>query len=295
MGQAFFKGLDRERDLKDKAERFCREVLMKIGIYQMMPVFGKKEENLKMAISDLKNVKADLVVLPELFNTGYQFLNRAELMELSEEIPDGMTCRGIMELSKKTGTYYVFGLAERDGDKLFNSAVIVGPEGYMGKYRKTHLFYEEKELFCPGDTGFRVFDINIAKIGIMICFDWWFPESCRALAILGANIICHPSNLVMPYCQMAMQIRSLENGVYTATANRIGYEQRGGKERLSFSGMSQIVDPWGKVLKRMGKEESGVAVCEIDPQKANFKEINRFNDRLKDRRPEFYKSLVDVY
>ena len=265
---------------------------MKLGIYQNHPEFGKVEQNVRQAVRDLSRIEADLMVLPELFNTGYQFISREEVMDLAEEIPSGRTCEAMMNLARSRHMFVVFGLAEREKDKNYNSAAILGPEGYVGVYRKTHLFAEEKLFFEPGDTGFQVFDTGIARAGIMICFDWWFPESARSLALKGADIICHPANLVLPDCQNSMVTRSLENGVFSATANRIGTESRGGKKPLFFTGKSQILDNRGKCLTSLEADKTGVSVVEIDPAGARDKSITPQNDRFKDRRPETYESLL---
>ncbi|MFH1124525.1 MAG: nitrilase-related carbon-nitrogen hydrolase, partial [Pseudomonadota bacterium] len=257
---------------------------MRIGIYQNYPRFGEVERNIAEAVQALKGVEADLMVLPELFNTGYQFLSRKEVETLAEEIPSGKTTQAFQGVSHSLGAYLVFGLAEREGAKCYNSAVITGPQGYIGTYRKAHLFGEEKGLFDPGNTGFRVFDLGEARVGIMICFDWLFPECARALALLGADIICHPANLVLPHGQRAMVTRSLENGVYSATANRIGTEARGGKKPLVFTGGSQILDYRGQILERMGEEETGVGVADVEIERARDKRITPQNDRLADRR-----------
>jgi predicted amidohydrolase len=267
---------------------------MNIGIYQNHPEFGEKEKNLTKAIDEIKGTKADLMVLPELFSTGYQFISVDEVKSLSEEIPSGITCRALAELARKERMFLVFGIAEKDGNRLYNSAALIGPDGYIGNYRKSHLFAEEKDFFHQGDTGFKVFDIGLARIGIMICFDWQFPESARVLTLMGADIICHPSNLVLPYCQKAMVTRSLENGVFTATANRVGTESRGGKDPLNFTGSSQILDNKGEILASMGKKEVGISVVEIDVEKARDKKVTPKNDRMMDRRPELYDALVDL-
>jgi predicted amidohydrolase len=265
---------------------------MRIGIYQTHPGFGAVEENVAQAVQDLQAVEADLVVLPELFNTGYQFVSRAELESLAEEVPAGDTCRELMALSKAKNMHLVFGLAEKAGQKVYNAAVVTGPNGYIGTYRKVHLFAEETALFDPGDTGFQGFDLGSCRIGVMVCFDWIFPESARVLALLGADIICHPANLVLHLCQQAMITRSLENGVFSATANRIGTEARGGKKPLTFTGKSQILDPLGEALARFGEKDTGVAVADIDVAEARDKKITAQNDRLKDRRPEHYGALL---
>jgi len=265
---------------------------MKVGIYQNYPQFGKTEENVGHALEELGKVDADLMVLPELFNTGYQFVSEEEVFNLAEEIPAGMTCRAMTGLARKKGLFLVFGLAEKDGDRLYNSAAVIGPDGLIGKYRKIHLFDEERSFFSPGDTGFRVFDIGKARIGVMICFDWWFPEAARALAIMGADIICHPANLVLPGCQQAMTTRSLENGVFSATANRIGVESRGGKAALTFTGKSQVLNCKGEFLTGLERDRIGISTVEIDVTQSRDKTIARQNNRFLDRRPEFYGSLT---
>ncbi len=265
---------------------------MKVGIYQSHPEFGQVEKNVRKALEDLEPVDADLVVLPELFNTGYQFVSREEALELSEEIPAGKTCRAMMDLGFSKGVFLVFGLAEREGERIYNSAAVTGPGGFVGTYRKAHLFAEEKDLFDPGDTGFRVFDAGEARIGAMICFDWWFPESARCLGLMGADIICHPANLVLPGCQNAMVTRSLENGLFSATANRVGTESRGGKRPLVFTGESQILDNRGRVLAKLEKEKTGIAVVDISVKESRDKSITPWNDRFKDRRPALYTVLT---
>ena len=262
---------------------------MQIGIYQNNPEFGEVSKNLDQAINTLDTIDVDLFVLPELFTTGYQFTSIEEVKKLAEEIPDGPTCQALIKYAYSQKIYIVFGIAERDGDKFFNSAVLIGPDGYIGKYGKSHLFYEEKLFFTPGDTGFNVFDIGNAKLGIMICFDWWFPEAARSLSLGGADIICHPANLVLTGCHKAMQTRSLENAVYSVTANRIGAEARGGKEELKFTGKSQIVDPTGNVILALESNKEGIASVDIDVSKAKDKSITRLNDRFKDRRPDLYR------
>jgi len=261
---------------------------MKAGFYQFNPTFSKKDKNLKMVMSVLDGADLDLLVLPEFFATGYQFTSKDEVAELSEEIPDGSTTESLSKLSRKKGFYIVAGLPERDGDNFFNSAILTGPDGFMGVYRKTHLYFEEKLYFSPGDTGFKVWDTKIGRIGIMICFDWFFPESMRALALLGADIIGHPSNLVLPYCPYSMPVRCLENRVYAITANRIGEESRKEGQSLKFIGQSQIVSPEGKILIKASEEDEDLLVAEFDPEMARNKSLNSLNNIFDDRRPEMY-------
>jgi predicted amidohydrolase len=261
---------------------------MKAAFYQFSPEFGNVWANVEKMTGALSSVNADLIVLPELFNTGYQFTTKDEAEALSEEIPSGYTTQRLIEISRERSVYIAAGVAERDGDTLYNSAVLTGPEGFMGVYRKTHLFFEEKLWFSPGDTGFRVWKTFIGNIGLMVCFDWFFPESARTLALKGADVIAHPSNLVLPYCPEAMITRCLENRVFAVTANRIGKEERGGKEALEFIGTSEIVSPKGKVLYRASRDGEEMGMAEIDVTEARDKDLNQYNNLFEDRRPELY-------
>jgi predicted amidohydrolase len=261
---------------------------MKAGFYQFDPLFGKKEENLERMLSAVKDADIDLLVLPEFFATGYQFVSRDEVAALAERIPDGYTTERLCGISRSKGIFIVAGLPEKEGERYFNSAVMTGPEGFIGVYRKVHLFCEEKIFFSPGDTGFKVWNTDIGRIGVMICFDWFFPESMRTLALKGTEVVAHPSNLVLPYCPLAMPIRCLENRVFAITANRTGIEKRKENQFLRYIGQSMIVSQEGKILVRASEEEEILGVTGIDPDKAKDKSLNPFNDLLADRRPEMY-------
>ncbi|MDP3111132.1 MAG: nitrilase-related carbon-nitrogen hydrolase, partial [Thermodesulfovibrionales bacterium] len=173
---------------------------MKAGFYQFSPEFGEIKKNVKKTVDAIEAADVNLIVLPELFNTGYQFISKKETKELSEEIPSGYTTMALEDVARKKKIYVVAGISEKSKGELYNSAILTGPDGFMGVYRKTHLFYEEKLWFSAGDTGFKVWQTPIGNIGVMICFDWFFPESARTLALRGADIIAHSSNLVLPYC-----------------------------------------------------------------------------------------------
>lgn len=261
---------------------------MRVGFIQLDPVFGEVKANLDKVAGSLAGLSCDLVVLPELFTTGYQFVSKKEVQGLAEEIPSGPTVRRLIELAGDYRCHLVAGLAERRGKACFNAAILVGPKGFAGLYRKSHLFDEEKRWFEPGDTGFQVFKVGRARVGIMICFDWIFPEASRTLAIRGAEVICHPSNLVLPYCPEAMRTRCIENRLFAVTANRVGFEQRGGKPRLTFIGQSEIVSPRGEVLARAAADRTEAGSFEIDPKLGRSKRINAFNDLLRDRRKDLY-------
>jgi predicted amidohydrolase len=261
---------------------------MKAGFFQFNPAFGEKEHNMDRVFSALENVDADLLVLPEFFATGYQFISQEEAASLSEPVPAGYTTTCLMELSRRKNMYIVAGLPEQAGGQFFNSAVLTGPDGFIGVYRKTHLFFEEKCYFTPGDTGFRVWDTKAGRIGIMICFDWFFPESMRTLALMGADIVCHPSNLVLPYCPSAMPVRCLENRIFSITANRTGTENRNKKQSLTFIGQSLIVSPGGAVLAKAPAEEESLMIVRTDLMQARNKSLNNLNNLFEDRRPDMY-------
>lgn len=264
----------------------------RVAFYQFNPVFGDVEGNLLKVFSALGNADADLLVLPEFFATGYQFVTRGEVDELSEAVPDGRTTQRLIAVAREREMYIVAGLPERSGDRFYNSAVLVGPEGFIGSYRKTHLFGEEKRFFEPGDTGFRVWETPIGRIGIMICFDWFFPESMRVLSLLGADVIAHPANLVLPYCPRSMPTRCLENRVFAITANRTGIEERKEGAPLRFIGQSGIISPEGIVVASADADEEIVVVADVDTAQARNKALNPLNDLFADRRPSFYRLIA---
>ena len=262
---------------------------MRVGFYQFDSTFGHIEENRDHVVKALDRAYADLVVLPELCISGYQFISTDEVATFAEDAATGPTCTRIAEVCKKRGIFAVAGIAEAAGEQFFNTAILVGPSGLIGRYRKLHLFRDEKLWFSPGDLPLQVFRAGDARVGMMICFDWIFPETARTLALAGADIICHPANLVLPYCQDAMKVRCLENGVYSVTANRVGFEHRGEGGPLRFTGGSQIVTPEGKVLCNAGKEEVALITYKLDPRVARNKKLTPENHLFRDRRPDLYK------
>lgn len=262
---------------------------MRAGFYQFSPEFGEVKRNVKKAVDAIASINADLIVLPELFNTGYQFIEKAEAFSLSEDITSGYTTRELEKISRDKKTYIVAGIAEKSDNQIYNSAILTGPDGLIGFYRKIHLFYEEKLWFSVGSSGFKVWKTPIGNIGIMICFDWFFPESARTLALKGADIIAHPSNLVLSYCPDGMVTRCLENKVFAVTANRIGFEQRSGKEKLVYIGKSQITSPKGEIIHRAKNNREELKIVEININEARNKNLNQYNNLFCDRRKEFYE------
>jgi predicted amidohydrolase len=266
---------------------------MRVAYYQFNPRFGECDANIARCVDRIRSVEADLLVLPELFATGYQFVSVSEVREMAEEGADGPVLSAMRDLAREKDLFIVGGFAEKEGSQLYNSSFLIGPQGLIDIYRKSHLFMEEKLWFTPGNTPYRVHDIGLAKIGMMICFDWLFPEVARILALQGADIICHPANLVLPYCPQATITRALENRVFIILANRIGHEERGDKKRLTFIGNSRIVNPWGEILVDSPSDTEEIRIIEIDPQKSRDKTLAGMNDIFRDRRKEFFSPLTD--
>lgn len=261
---------------------------MKVGFLQFNPAFGDRKKNCRAVEDLLKDVVADIVVIPELFNTGYAFLSEKELINLAEPAA-GETYEFMHRLAQTKKIALVYGFAEKAGKSIYNSMSFVAPDGIVATYRKSHLFFEEKFLFTPGDTGFNTFDYAGTKLGMLICWDWIYPEAMRTLALKGAQLILHAANLVTPYCPDAMKTRAIENRVFVITADRAGDEIRGDK-RFHFIGTSQIVAPNGDILVRVA-EEACTEVIEIDPMLALDKRMNAHNDLFVDRRRELYDLL----
>lgn len=263
---------------------------LQLAAVQTHPEFGAVAANVETALAFVP-AGCDLAVLPELFSTGYQFTSRQEALAMAENLTAdtaGTVTTRLTEFAADTGTTIVAGLAEICDDQLFNSAVLIRPDGSRGLYRKVHLFGSEKEIFDPGDLGFPVFEACGTTVGLMICFDWIFPEAARSLALGGAEILCHPSNLLLPWCQNAMVTRCQENMVVAVTSNRIGTENRTGTS-LTFSGRSQIVARLGERLAACGPDDTGVATApvQIIPRDKAF---TPQNDLWADRRPEMYRT-----
>lgn len=265
---------------------------MTIACVQTHPAKGDIPASLDAAEPLVREADADLIVLPELFASGYFFDSSEQARELAESVPDGPTTERLASWARETGATIVAGLPEREGEKIYNSAVIVTPKGWLGTYRKVHLFYEETTHFTPGES-FEVWTVTDRRgasyrLGVMVCFDWFFPEAARTLALRGADVIAHPSNLVLPHCPSSMPVRALENGVFTATANRIGSESNG-RETLTFIGQSRICSPSAEVLADAPAEATATIRAEIDPLQARKTALNPYNDRVTDRRPALYE------
>ncbi len=265
--------------------------IIKAACGQMFPKFGDTEGNLEKVFQMTRQAKADLIVFPELATSGYEFKDREEAMKYAIDLIDGAEVYNICKVAKETGAHIVLGVPEKAGDKLYNSTVLISPLGEVTVYRKLHLFDREKELFDRGNIPLKAVDTEIGRLGLMLCFDWIFPETARLLSLDGAQIICHPANLVLPYCQRAMFARSIENGVFTITCNRIGAESRIDRE-LSFTGYSQILSNRGGLLAQAGSDSEEIISVEIKPADADDKMMTKTNHLLNDRITAFYGGLT---
>ncbi len=263
---------------------------MKIGFIQLAPVLGDCNATIeKIDRLIYRCAGTDILVLPELCNSGYNFESKEQAWELSEEVESSVFVQYVEALCSDHKMHIVAGMSERDGESLFNTSVLVGPDGLIGKYRKTHLFTNEPDFFEPGNLGLLVFDIGFCRLGMLICFDWIFPEVWRVMALKGVDLVCHPSNLVLPgFCQQAIPVHALTNRIYIITANRIGTERD-----LTFTGLSTIADPKGKVLYQAKQDGEEVGIADMDVELARDKMMTARNHLINDRRPDLYKDLCE--
>lgn len=268
---------------------------VRVAVMQTDPRIGEIEHNLDQIVRAVEDTWCDLLVLPECALTGYGFDQPIEARSHARVIPNSAT-DAVTKACKRHQRYAIFGLLELVGDRYYNSAVLVGPGGVIGTYRKMHLPFLGVDRFAwPGDLGFPVFDTPIGRIGMLICYDLSFPEAARALKLNGAEIICVPTNWPMAAevsCIQAPPVRAQENHVWLVTANRVG-EENG----FRFRGESRICDPDGRILAVSGQGEGSIA-AEIEPETADRNRIvirpGQYEiDRIGSRRPDHYGVLVD--
>lgn len=265
---------------------------IRLATIQFTPRLGERQANIDAIRKLLDPVETDIIVLPELCTSGYFFVSRDDLAPLAEA-PGGVACRFFQLLADQIRAIIVAGMPEAADGRFFNSVFVFRPglpEPLV--YRKAHLFYKERFVFEPGDTAFPVIrDERLdLSIGIMLCYDWRFPEVARALALGGAELIACPSNLVTDAWRKVMPARAIENKLYVAVANRCGTETNGG-ETLLFKGCSAVYDPWGESVALAGAEGDAVLLAEINPCPCRDKSFNEFNDIFADRRPELYGAI----
>lgn len=252
---------------------------MHLAIGQSSIILGDVSKNLEIMekriieAQEKSDSDIDLIVFPELFITGYNL--RDNYSKVAEKIPSSAAAqKGILELAKKFKIHIITGIVERSGKSLFNSAIIVGPEGYIGHYQKRFLPnfgpFEEKIYFGEGNKS-NVFDTPFGKIGIQICYDVFFPETSMDLAHDGADLIINISaspTTSRPLFHRMLPARAIETTCFYAYSNNIGTQGS-----LTFAGESLVVDPRGKTIAEIPSFEEGVIVCEL-----TFEDLERFRD-----------------
>lgn len=252
-------------------------------------------ERIGKYVAEAATAGARLIVFPECAATGYCFTSADEAREYAQPIPGPIT-EAVHGSCRQHDCYVVFGMLESDGDRIFNAAVLVGPEGVIGSYRKIHLPYLGIDMFTDyGDRPFEVHSAGDLKVGMLICYDASFPEATRCLALAGADVVVLPTNWPPGsecVAQSAIRTRANENGIYFAAVNRVGTE-RG----FPFIGMSSICAPNGDVLAAPAGAEEEIIYADIDIARARRKRVIRVPDkheidRFGDRRPEMYGQLV---
>jgi len=276
-----------------------KQIPVKTACIQMDLEFGAIEKNTKKTvrlINEAADNGAQLIVLPELCVSGYVFTNREEAFAYSEKIPEGFSCREWIKVSKARKVYVIAGVSELDGGKLYNSAVLFGPEGYIGKYRKLQLWEDEFLWYEPGDIGLPVFKTPIGRIGMLICADMWYQETYRILTVSGADIICccingtwHddlPDNMLSFFPIHSMAAAN-SNNVYIAAADRVGVE-RG----VRFPGKSLIVANTGLPVAGPIELQEEIIYADCDFAAVRRHQPNEYNSAIKDRRIDVYDEFL---
>jgi 5-aminopentanamidase len=271
---------------------------MRVAVAQIEPKLAEKERNLDLCLARLDEAVAagaELLVLPECAIPGYVYESGDEALPYAEEIP-GPSTAVLEDACRRLDAHVVCGLLERDGDVIHNSAVLVGPGGLVGSYRKSHLPYLGVDRFVRAGDELPVFDTPIGRIGLEICYDLRFPEVTRSLALAGAEIVCLPTNWPVAAAgnaELLAPARAYENRVYLLVANRIG------KERTAeFCGRSQIGDPAGVRLAETDATSEALLVADVDLERARDKSIvpapGEYEMHLfGHRRPDLYGALVE--
>lgn len=234
---------------------------MRVGLLQYDAKHDEKE-NLNCLKNYLLQRKGDIVILPELSMCGYLFKSRKELLSCAEVVPFGISTQNILALSKQHSCTIIFGLAEREQEKVFNTAVIVSKGRYIGKYRKIHLSDYEKKLFDRGKENL-VFEVDGIKIGIQICFDLWFPEVSREQIRMGADLLCVLANFGGDTTYHISKTRAIENLTPLVLCNRIGVESIPEMD-AEFLGKSTVICASGQRVYIGPEKCEDFGLCDID-------------------------------
>ena len=272
--------------------------LTRVAAVQCDPKLGDVPRNAAMILKRLEDAArrgAKLVVFPECALSGYGFASRKSAARHAETVPGEFTAR-LVEACGRLGVWAVVGMLERSGARLFNAAVLAGPRGVEGVYRKVHLPHLGVDRFAaPGDRPFRVHALPFGRIGIHICYDNSFPETARALRLAGADLLVLPTNWPEGARVASKHVcitRVHENHVHLIACNRVGTESG-----FRFIGRSQILDCVGRVLAKASHARPAILTGDLDFSTARrtrvvIKKGEYELDRVGHRRPEFYGSLV---
>ncbi|KQO15952.1 hydratase [Acidovorax sp. Leaf78] len=276
--------------------------LVTVASIQMEPRIGRKDENLARSVALVERAAAGgaaLVVLPELANTGYVFESRAEAFALAEPVPNGPSTQAWIEVARRCNTLIVAGIAERDGERLYNAAVVVGPTGWLGTYRKLHLWGDEHLFFEAGDKGLPLFHTPWGRLGVVICYDGWFPEVYRLLAMQGADVVAMPTNWVpmpgQPAGSPAMANTLAMASAHSNALNIVCANRTGTERGQPFIGQSLIVDAQGWPVAGPAAEggEDLVLTAQLDLRATRqARQLNAFNHVLRDRRDDVYDPML---
>ncbi|MCD8194669.1 MAG: carbon-nitrogen hydrolase family protein [Tannerellaceae bacterium] len=239
---------------------------MKVGFFQYNVIWRDREVNLSYIRSKIKDSTFDLLVLPELFTSGYAFESKEELIPFAENLEDSHSVRFLTKLMKECGGYITGSIPELCDEKLYNTSIIVGAEGLVTSYRKIHLPTYEKRAFNAGDKIVSC-SCNETNVGLTVCFDAWFAPLSSGLKLQEVDIICHSACFGGKITPAIIPIRALENQCFYISCNRIGTELFSG-EPDSYCGESQIVSPDGKILIKAGNEEL-LSIIDIDLSEVN--------------------------
>lgn len=262
--------------------------MIKTANIQFHPELGNISKNIERLDSFINQAsEADLIVLPELVSTGYNFQSRDEAFACAEEINNSRFVEFLVAKAREHNAYIVAGFNEKIGDKLYNSTVLVGEKACIGKYQKIHLFMNEKDIFETGSAGLPVYDLGFTRVSMLICFDYYFPEIWRIVGMKGAEIVCHSSNLLTQNAHKTVPAQAFMNKLFIITSNRIGTENN-----LTFNGQSFICDPNGNVLCKASENKEEIQIIDIDPAQARNKFVTARNHAFKDRHPELYEGLL---
>lgn len=278
-----------------------RQGLMQISAIQCDVEFGQPDQNLatlRSRVREEASAGSRLLVFPECFATGYCCSSLEEARQFAQPV-DGPFAQAVIAECREHNCFVVFGMLESAGNDVFNAAVLVGPDGVVGSYRKVHIPFLGVDRFTtPGNRPFEIFDIDGLKIGMLICYDGGFPESVRELALRHADLVVLPTNWppgAETMAEYAVNTRAMENAVYFLAANRIG-EERG----FRFIGTSRICDPAGNTMAAANGQDDCVIRATVDVKKSRQKRITRVPgehiiDRFADRRPEMYSQLTQPH